>query len=238
VPRYIKAQCEMGYDTGADTDVTVNTFYFKETTDLGTDAQTYTDIIDALADFYHAFDQLLSPALDGSLRIKLFNHLDPPPRSPVAEGLESLTLVEATGLPNEVSVALSYRAALESGQNRRRNRGRVYIGPLGTSWSTGGTGDRRPLQANRQTVIDAYDVHLAGPSMTTPGADAQIYVFSRSDALGLAVGAAGPSDEPDYTEAQLIAGYHLIDNVWMDDAFDTQRRRGVAPTSRVQIDAL
>jgi hypothetical protein len=108
-------------------------------------------------------------------------------------------------LPPELAICVSFRAALASGVNAARRRGRVYIGPLSDNAREGG-GDPQVASAARIALAqDADDLLTA----SNASADWSWGVYSRTDGILRPV----------------VAG-------WVDDAFDVQRRRGLEPTTR------
>ena len=136
--------------------------------------------------------------------------------SPIAEvgALGAWDPPGADGLPTEVAIVLSFHGNLagvpvEAGGIRpqARKRGRVFIGPLaaGAAATTGPLNETRPAAGCLQAITLAAN--------TLRQAAGPIWmIWSRS---------AG----------QLVP----VTDGWVDDAFDTQRRRGVAPTLRRPI---
>lgn len=163
-----------------------------------------------IADFYLAIDEQLSDqALSPTGHtIKLYNQEDVEPRSPVEELTFGLTgLSAATALPAEVALCSSFQGDPVSGQNQQQRRGRIYI----SGWinSANGSGGR-PSQATRILLGNATaqlsnDLQAIGSGLT----QVVWVVYSRT------------ADE----NAQITNG-------WVDDAWDTQRRRGVKPSTR------
>lgn len=233
---FYRAQVALTNDSLLARDLAVCTYHF-ETSGIGDEQDALDDIGTALAGFYATFDDLLSENLVqvGGRHTKIYNLADEPPRSPVWEEVANLSSLGTTALPNELAVCLSYRGAIESGVNRRRNRGRVFIGPLSGVWPVDSAGDVRPSLTHRTTLADGAGTWLLPVATPTYGGDIAWSVFSRYDALGLAVGAPPPSSEPHYTLGQLANGFRPIVTAWVDDSFDTQRRRGLAPTSRYSV---
>lgn len=226
-----KCQVEIPNVTGLPIDKSVNTWYFKST-QVGTQTQETDDIANALFAFYNGIDELLSDKVTSPARLKIYDHNEAPPRFPIFD--ENFVIQPGVGasLPNEVAICLSFKAADVSGGNRRRRRGRVYLGPWLASVGNSQTGDQGVDSADRTTIAGAAGSNLL-PVLTPQSLSViEWCVFSRSDALGLAIGAAGPAEEPDYTDAELTLGYHPVVECWVDNAFDTQRRRGVRPTTR------
>ena len=119
--------------------------------------------------------------------------------------------VNTAGLPSEIAICMSFHAtltgaAVEVGATRPRSRrhGRVYLGPLNLQVvnEESGQGVSRP-RATVRTQIAAAGAALIG------GSGAIWSVWSRTDKLVRPV----------------VGG-------WVDNAFDVQRRRGVATTAR------
>lgn len=233
--RWLRAQVALANDTAEARDVAVNTFHFS-CSGVGTEAQEHADILAALTGFYQAIDTHFSANLSTTARLKLYDLEDVPPRAPIDDDLFTIAPnAGAPTIPNEVACCLSFRRAYTSGVSRRRSRGRIYLGPLDSSIIGDSTGDVRPTSTFRSAVTAAVDAWLFPVPAPNSSSVIEWCVFSRSDALGLAVGEAPPADEPTYTAAQLADGFHQIDVAWVDDAFDTQRRRGLRATTRTEV---
>lgn len=142
-----------------------------------------------------------------SARIKVYDASDPEPRVPildVALGTTSVTPLNTQNLPGEVALAASYAAEAESGVAAARRRGRIYLGPLNVGAGSGsGATPSRPTTQFRSDVAKACQA-LAGSPVGTLWA-----VWSRKN-----------------------SAYYVITRGYVDDAWDTQRRRGVATTTR------
>lgn len=235
MPQFVKVQVELNYETVAPGDKSVNTFYFN-VLGPGTETQELDDIENAILGFYTAIDEYLSSEVVSPGRIKMYDHLSAPPRVPLRDDTFNVQPGAGPGLPNELAMCVSYRGALESGVNRRRNRGRIYLGPLdGDVANANHVGDVRinsTAYTNVAAAVNNWFLPVAAP---ISGSTILWSVFSRSNALGLAVGAAGPAEEPDYDQGQLVAGYREIDEAYVDNAFDIQRRRGLPATARATV---
>jgi hypothetical protein len=107
-------------------------------------------------------------------------------------------------LPSEVAVCLSYEATPVAGGIQARRRGRVYIGPLCSDALDGGTS--RP-SSSLQTDLLAAAQRLHDAALL---AEAPWVVYSRVDEEAV-----------------------QIDRGWVDNACDTQRRRGLDATARL-----
>jgi len=126
------------------------------------------------------------------------------PNYPYFEGTFNLAAAPSgTPLPSELAICLSFQGDRAAGAPQARRRGRVYIGPLGTNANTSG----RP----NPTLMTA----LANAAVTFKATAATI-----SGAGGWAVWSHADQDAV------------LVDNGWVDNAFDVQRRRGLLYTSR------
>lgn len=211
---HLLAQVIMPYDSGLPEDVAVNTFHF---TGVDSVADMATAIFGRLVAFWsdsHA--PLTNPITDymskvinvTGARIKMYDMGDAEPRVPVFN--ESMGLTDnptGTGLPEEVALCLSYSAALESGTNPARRRGRIYLGPWATSAITATT-----VTGNYSRPLGDLIAGIAQGAQELAAANtlgAQWVVWSRVD-----------------QEAnEIVQGY--VDNAW-----DTQRRRGARSSGR------
>lgn len=204
----IKAQVELPYFTGLPEDLATNTLYFAPVAIVPVD--TITDILDRIDAAYAAVDQLLSPVLTGVKIVKLYDMSDPEPRVPIFEGVVDPITTGTVGYAEEVAAVLSFRAAYAAGEPNSRRRGRIYLGPLSTSAVEAGDANSfsRLGGAAWGGVLTGFVAGLVG---TAPGnADGGPWVvYSRTDGIG-----------------------RNVIEAWRDDAADTQRRRGAAPTTR------
>jgi len=199
-----------GQGTG---DMVVNTWHFR-TADL-TDA-TLDFITGQVAGFYTAIKQNYpSGILFSQATAKWYNLADPKPRPPIRETLLGTTGTGVgTSAPSEIAVCVSYYAVRTPGLDPKRSRGRIYVGPFAMT-SVGGP------QVGAQVISDL--IGAAGTLLTTSnGATWKWVVWSQAQA-----------DDPQGTtfpDQTVIGG-------WVDNAWDTQRRRGLDPTSRTTFGA-
>lgn len=147
-----------------------------------------------------------------------------PSGSPIGQGTFTLgnSLNVGSALPEEVAVVLTTRTGNYASQPverpdgsdtglavdrpRQRHSGRIFLGPLiAEAVQLGATNKARPDTAMRTAILDAAERLYDELS-----ADGHKWsVWSRADAV-----------------------FRDVEVVQVDDAFDTQRRRGVAPSSR------
>lgn len=165
----------------------------------------YADIQAALAAFYNAIRGDLSGrvATNGH-RTRIYDLADPEPRAPVYD--VSWNFAGSTGsgaLPPETALVMSFQGTRVSGVSQARRRGRVYIGPLDVASSDG---DGRPATATVTAIRGAGQALL----------DASDAAANWKWAI---------RSEVDNTMV-------LVNNGWVDDAWDTQRRRGLDATTR------
>lgn len=216
--KLMRALVSIPKDTTIPEDVCVNTWYFDgDDAALATDADYHAAVMTLLTGFYQTIDQYLSVAAASPATVKIYDMRDPEPRVPEYTGSIILT-TDTTGLlPTEVSVVVSFRASQVSGQSASRRRGRIYLGPL--SASVGGlvSNDYRPTLAARGIIAGAAAVVVDGAPAGTSGGQVKWAVFSPTT-----YAATGNLDD----------SFHDVVDGWIDDAFDTQRRRGVKPTTR------
>lgn len=126
-----------------------------------------------------------------------------PPNYPVFELNFNLTPTPAAiDLPMEVALCVSYYASLATTVARARRRGRIYI----SGWTEVVNNAGRPATANITALLDAYtDYVQAVPGIGSFDAG----IWSRANGL-----------------------VYAVDTVWVDNEWDTQRRRGGKPTAR------
>jgi len=127
-----------------------------------------------------------------------------PPNYPIAIKTFDLASNPSTdGLPSEVALCLSMQGAKSSGFPQARRRGRIYFGPL----HAGTTADGRPTTAVINALAAAADALATGLLASTNSAILSIWSVANAAAV------------------------HVNDG-WVDNAWDTQRRRGIDRTTR------
>lgn len=106
-------------------------------------------------------------------------------------------------LPDELAVVMSFQGLKAAGAPQARRRGRVYLGPLDVTAAT----QNRPTAAFLTAIANAATTLKAAVEALS-GTSAWC-VWSVADASSV-----------------------IVEDGWIDNAFDVQRRRGVLPTSR------
>lgn len=229
-------------DTGLPEDDCVNVWHAAVASDVS-DA-TLTTACDKLMTFYYSeqaaipntrISYYFSPTLKSgaggtTFRVFTFDETDTssPGGGPVigAPRIESVRngetdFASSTPLPEEVAICLSmttvgyltfpeHQSAGAPGPEgdihpRARRRGRVYLGPLNSA-AIEVVNSRPQVKTNLRTnIADAFGtLHTAMGTNMTP-----LQVFSRTD-----------------------HAMRRVNGIWIDDAFDTVRRRGLAATTR------
>lgn len=219
---YALVQMRLARVGGLPEDVVINTFHFS-TPNLG--SVTAAEASAVAAKVYDFYDKTWSPAtvpvrsfLSASVattghETRVYDMEQPTPRAPILSVARSLA-VGATSMPSEVALCLSYRGALESGTLPARRRGRIYIGPLTqAAVLTGVAGDARPESSLITAMLNAAKSSLM-----------------EDVSLGDWCVASQPTPGGDVTLVPIV-------HAWVDNAFDTQRRRGGKPTTRTTINA-
>ena len=200
-------------DTGLPEDVSTNTLYF---TTPGADLVADGNVI--IARILKFFDQLstgqvtkvsnyMASVNQQGHVTKIYNMADAKPRSPIVSSDHEWTSIGATSLPEEVAVALSFRAPLISGTNAARRRGRIFLGPLASSCAAIDGGRVRLPQAVATDILLASHAIYGNPSVSA----IKWVVHSPT---------TGPASVVDVSDG------------WIDRTLDTIRSRGPATTGR------
>jgi hypothetical protein len=211
---FARVLVQMLNDTALPKDMAVNTWHFRTPGSVADASATINANLDT---FYTALSTYYSPVLTGTCTTKYYDLEDNEPRAPVAESSFVMGTLGSSGLPNEVAVCMSYQAPIVSGTPQARRRGRLFLGPLSTNITSSSTGDQRPSSGARTAIAAAADALMS--DTTLPGLIWS--VFSPSTA-----------GTPPWSAATLGDAFETITNGWINDAFDTMRSRGLAPTAR------
>jgi hypothetical protein len=187
----------------------VNTFHFSNGTAYGIHAPI---VADALRSFYetertagNSVGSMLSPCVNRAYEVRTYNLADLEPRVPTTFFGVLPAADEVSGLPEEVSIVLSYHG--EPPVTGRR-RGRIYIGPL----SVGAVEFASDDQFSQVGSAERFTLSLAGQELAS------------WDVLGPASWCIR-STVPVENFVPIVGG-------WVDGAPDTQRRRGAPTTIR------
>jgi hypothetical protein len=219
------AQVRFPNISGFPEDTCVHTFHFT-TAAAAQSAPVAQSIADQLISFYNVShlpggsplgNEMSNVIARALCQIKIYNITPAPPHAPILTVGFTLTATSSSGMANEVALVLSYNGLVTAGVPARRNRGRMYFGPLVVGNTSIDTGDLRPTT----TMINK--LAGAGSFLTPP--------FGTIDVINWCV----------YSRVQRALGRPVeeyaipVAKIHVDNAFDTQRRRGRAATSRVTI---
>ena len=207
-------------------DVVVNTVHLRDTTDAeglaipfdssGADSEVdWNATAGAWAANMHAALEDASgesggyPLMVGrGVRVKIYRLTKPGAKvvygPPIGDGAVAATAAQNTTGNRDVALCLSYYA----GRNGPRRRGRLYIGPFQPAsagmYAPGGS--QLSVTLGVGTVLAALEAHKPDPF---PNNALDWVLYSRKD---------------DAT--------YKVTNTWVDNEWDTQRRRGTKPTAR------
>lgn len=219
------------FDTnGVAADAVQNSFVFNQAGAAGAGHDAV--IATAVKDFYNGAntnlplaaymaDSLDRGAAKSHLAIyDIAGHLDGSPHgSPVYEENWQLGAITGGGhseLPHEVAACLSMHADVngvleEVGvtRPRARRRGRVYIGPLNSIALDNAAGGDMRIAFNLRTDLIAAGSDLIADVSGDATNPSYLAVWSRADAVS-----------------------RPVTGIWVDNAVDIQRRRGVKATTR------
>lgn len=152
------AQVAIPYTSGVPEDVSVNTWAF-DTGAGGVSVPSISAIISGLVGFYDEVDEIYSEIIGSDYQIKLYDIDEPEPRTPLSVVETAWPDAGSNPLPEEVACCLSFRGLYASGSPPARRRGRVYIGPLGTT-AAGELSGRSAPAAIVETVLAAGVANL------------------------------------------------------------------------------
>lgn len=219
--QYFMCTRTIPYYTGLPEDVVTNTFHFKWFGGSDPVLADYQALRDKTAAFYEyifssgsgvQMAQWARPALS---RFKIYCLEDPKPRVPRYDTIDPLTVGQDTAgtIVPEAAICVSISGSIISGDSAARRRGRVFLGALGNSCMGVGGASQFPIVTSLATTRAA----AAAATMCASLDNWNWSVFSPTTF------AQTGSYEPAYSA--VVQG-------WVDNAFDTQRRRENKATTR------
>ena len=221
-------QHSLGSISGLAKDAVVNTWHFDSAAPV---TQVQGEALAAIViDFYTTLpagsdqgvkDYLAATSLGSPKHTaKVYNMADLQPRVPIATVTDIGVSGAAAGpLPAEVAVCLSFRGSITSGAVAARRRGRIYIGPLNSNSGVAVAGFLRPTNA----LMSAMLMQADALAIAAEAAGHTWSVYSPTTAATLI------EDGGDFPLTQIVS-------ISVDNAFDTMRSRGPAPTTKFQQD--
>jgi hypothetical protein len=224
---YIHVQANLVQTAGVPEYTVVNNWY-AQTTDLSgglyTGAQSFLVALNA---FYGSIGGYINADVSRTQSIyKVYDMALPKPNPPVIESPMTFSNMTAGRYyaPPEVALVGSFFSGMPSGSIPARRRGRVYIGPLAY---TGSEHLHRPPTPIRTVLSSALNTLLLSSGSAT---DWTWSTFSRADAGGWF---KPPSTNP----PDFAKGMHNVVGGWVDNEWDTQRRRGLNSDARSNFGA-
>lgn len=218
--RLWRAQVTIPLDSGVPEDAIVNTLYFDDDDDpIADEGDTRDWIMILLTAFYNAIDGFVFPNTVGAnATVRLYDMADAEPRVPLYTETIALTPYTAGPMVNEVAICASFAAQVESGDVPARKRGRIFLGPVTVDAGVLVGSQVRPTTSTMDAIRDAMDAMADGyEHPASPGYRCRWAVYSpKTDELGT-----------------LGEAFSDVVRGWVDDAFDTQRRRGPVATTRL-----
>lgn len=211
----VRAQVTLPYTTNLPRDVAVNTFHFAMSTADDTGAG---NVADDLIEFYNTsaggatvanyLSAQITRATNGCT-VEFYDRAAPDGEPPFyAEAFTLGAAGSVNSLPAEVALCTSFVGQTTGDLPLRRRRGRVFIGPLAVGALETGSGIVGNPTDQFVTTLSAATERLAEAYYSSPGG-IDFIVFSRLSATG----------------SKVARG-------WVDQEFDTQRRRQVRATQR------
>lgn len=216
-----RAQITIPMYTGIPEDVVTNTLYFQRL-----DAGPATDVdlenmIDHLTTFYAEVygnstplgaGSIASYMRPGSTSLKVYDLDDPKPRVAVREqGMPFGPVQDPTSsLPQEVALCLSFRTEPTPGVAVGSQRGRIYLGGLGNGFL-----DVAGTSTYPRIKIAAFN--------DVTNAALKMFNSMLADEWGWVI------------HSEKLDQDFAVAEIWVDNSFDTQRRRGNKATLRATV---
>ena len=201
--------------SGLAEDRFVNSTHWQESS-LG--VGDFDNVKDMLTNFYTEippsgtnaiYNFMDTGSINGNVTLTAYRLSDTKPRQPVYQTELEFSGIPGDGsLPTEVSLVMSFQATKESGENQKRRRNRIYLGPCGVMAND----DGRPSNLFIDTVM------RAGRGLMNEAAGSFNWTWK----------VYSPTDDAAYP----------VWSGWVDNAWDTQRRRGIRSTGRGIFNAL
>jgi hypothetical protein len=231
---YYRAVVTIPHNSGLPQDAAVNVWSFQNENTAAVASVDAPLIQTRLDNFYTALISLFSSQMNwAGTTLKVYNYVDSQPRVPILEATMAISgeITTSNDLPPEVAMCLSFKGQPVSGTNARRRRGRVYLGPLASA----GSAEIHEVLASWISVV----MTAADNSLAVVGDQIQWAVYSPYTHHGVPVGrnineTEPGTDTPLFPEnsSLLTQAFVPVHSYWMDNAWDTQRRRGTKATSR------
>lgn len=195
--------------TNLPEDVITNTLHFDPVgaSPLETVQATVQPLLETFYEAFYANNIAGNYVKWAQATTKWYALADPEPRVPIVAPMPLTITTVASTVPTEAAVVLSFQGDPMSGVPMARRRGRLYMGGLGGSAVTASTTSQYPM---------------LNPAFITQWVAAASNFAEALDGVGVHWSVWSTVDQAST----------LITNGWIDNAIDTQRRRGVDRTAR------
>jgi hypothetical protein len=179
-----------------------NGFYVSDSGIITAEFDAWNTAIKTFYDTAYSAGALRGMTQSGHI-VKFYNISNPAPNYPVYETTFSLaTNPAAVEMPQEVALAVSYKNNTNNTVLRARRRGRIYI----SGWTEAANSAGRPSSTAYQFLAQGYKDYCDD------------------------VNVIGGLTAVIYSRVQDIT--NNVEEVWCDNEWDTQRRRGGKSTTR------
>lgn len=203
------------YYTNVPEDRIVNTWHFFYEGEDTPSQTSFATVKDALMGFYEAgFSTVATNSKAAwvsasNWQIKAYDLAQAKPRVPVYSALDNFSGATATtsSVPPEVALCVSYQADYLPGINPQSMRGRIFIGGIGAGIQAGAA---NAFPAPSAVLVNAFAG--AASVLVDPGPSDPLWSW--------------------VMYSQKLGVHWPVTKGWIDNALDTQRRRGQAPSGR------
>lgn len=211
---FLRAQVTLAADTSVPSDGAQNVWHFNTSGTI--DPGLCADVNDLLEAFYNGLGDFWASSLTGGAVVKYYDLEDAEPRVPI-DTLPFTFAVETDSLPSEAAVCLSMHGVLGSGVNSARRKGRIFLGPC----------------AKAVCAIEDNAARVAGTFTSNIGTAASA-LMGDGGSTGLILSVFSPTTLAG--GGSLASSFSSVIGGHIDNAFDTQRRRGPEASARVTYD--
>jgi hypothetical protein len=213
----IRVQASHRSVSGIPADANVNVWHWIAPASDREDAADH--IISRMSTFYNDIEEIFcANTASGLIDYKFYDLVDAEPRVPFRTvNASAITPTEGDGIPTECAICMSFGGEATSGLPQRRRTGRLYLGML----STGVT-----------TTITGF-VQVAAPTRSLIGGAAHDLLNDQNPLIA-AWGVFSPTTAgaKPWDLSHLVAATTAVTEGYIDNALDTQRRRGTLPSDR------
>lgn len=230
----IRALITIPTDSTIPADRVSNSFHFKSLAPGVLDDEDFIQAVEArLTAWFGYVEGWYGVTAASPASTKLYDLGDPKPRAPIHAFDTVLDLGDAVdSMPHEVAVVGSYNAQLGSGIDPSHRRGRVYIGPIKRAFVIHSNGSHFISDVNCQELADNLWTLLA-PQPLGDTITGCVYSETWHEGRGPTAGGPTKPPKPAIPPHTLLDSAFEVVNTSVDNAFDTQRRRGPKATKRI-----